>query len=134
MAEAGYEVKSAAQHVASRMSRMIHENGVTSAVASFHRNIPANDMRCHALSSEPAVWQVKKSSKNPMNISKLAVEVLVDHCRLNPANLYREHSCRSSPIMKYANKTHLPCQTDFHKEPAMEYSDRLRLFIDRDQH
>jgi hypothetical protein len=78
------EAQSAAQQVASRMS---HENGVAAAVASFHRNLPVNDMRCHALGSEPAVWQVKKSSKNPIYLSKVAAEVLVDHRRLKSSDL-----------------------------------------------
>jgi UDP:flavonoid glycosyltransferase YjiC (YdhE family) len=78
------EAKSAAQHVASRMG---HENGVAAAVASFHRNLPVNDMRCHVFPSEPAVWQFKKSSKPRMRLSKLAAEVLVGHSRLHLGDL-----------------------------------------------
>ena len=73
------EAQSAAHDVASRMS---HENGVAAAVASFHRNLPLNDMRCSAVSSGPAVWQLKKSSKHTIHLSKIAAEVLIEHHRL----------------------------------------------------
>jgi hypothetical protein len=78
------EAQSAARDVASRMR---HENGVAAAVASFHRNLPMNDMRCNALPSEPAVWQFKKSSKRSMHLSKIAAEVLIQHHRLKHSDL-----------------------------------------------
>jgi hypothetical protein len=78
------KAQSAAQDVASRMS---HENGVASAVASFHSNLPVNEMRCHILHSEPAVWRFKKSSKPPIRLSKIAAEVLVEHHRLKLSDL-----------------------------------------------
>ena len=80
------EALSAAQDVAARMS---HEEGVAAAVASFHRNLPPLDtMRCQALHSEPAVWQLKKSSKHPsIRLSKIAAELLVEHRRLKITDL-----------------------------------------------
>jgi hypothetical protein len=66
---------------------MRHENGVSTAVASFHRNLPVNAMRCHALHSEPAVWKIKKLSKSPIYLSKVAAEVLVDHRRLKLSDI-----------------------------------------------
>jgi hypothetical protein len=78
------EAQSAARDVASRMS---HENGVATAVASFHRNLPLKDMQCHILHSEPAVWRFKKSSKIPIHLSKIAAEVLVEHHRLKLSDL-----------------------------------------------
>ncbi|KAF7715323.1 Sterol 3-beta-glucosyltransferase [Penicillium ucsense] len=82
------EVQSAAQHFGGLMNR---ENGVAAAVASFHRNLPINNMRCHALSSEPAVWQVKQSGKGPILLSKLAADVLVNHRRLKSSDLRIYH-------------------------------------------
>ncbi|KAJ5638449.1 hypothetical protein N7528_000839 [Penicillium herquei] len=73
------EAQSAAHDIASRMS---HENGVVTAVASFHRNLPIDKMRCHALPSEPAVWSLKRSSSHPIHLSKIAAEVLIEHHRL----------------------------------------------------
>ncbi|KAJ5753529.1 uncharacterized protein N7511_007682 [Penicillium nucicola] len=78
------EAQLAAQEVANRMS---HENGVAAAVASFHRNLPVKEMRCHALPSEPAVWQFKKSSKPPIHLSKVGAEVLIEHHRLKYSDL-----------------------------------------------
>ncbi|KAJ5919710.1 hypothetical protein N7454_009545 [Penicillium verhagenii] len=80
--------QSAARDVANRMS---HENGVSAAVASFHKHLPVNHMRCHVLNSEPAVWCFKKSSKAPIHLSKIAAEVLVDHHRLKWNDLQPYH-------------------------------------------
>ncbi|KAJ5098378.1 hypothetical protein N7532_005379 [Penicillium argentinense] len=82
------EAQSAARDVANRMT---HENGVAAAVASFHRNLPLDDMRCHALNSEPAVWRLKTSSKTHIHLSKIAAEVLVDHHRLKMNDLQPYH-------------------------------------------
>ncbi|KAJ5947875.1 hypothetical protein N7466_000890 [Penicillium verhagenii] len=80
--------QSAARDVAKGMS---HENGVSAAVASFHKHLPVNDMRCHVLHSEPAAWCFKKSSKPPIHLSKVAAEVLVDHHRLKWNDLQPYH-------------------------------------------
>ncbi|KAL4887571.1 hypothetical protein BJY04DRAFT_225521 [Aspergillus karnatakaensis] len=78
--------QAAAQDVANRMS---HEAGVSTAVASFHRNLPLDIMRCDVLNSEPAAWQVKKylSTSRPMRLSKLAAEILIQHHRLKLSDL-----------------------------------------------
>lgn len=76
--------QAAAQGVANRMS---DENGVAAAVASFHRNLPVNDMRCNALPSEPAAWKLKKSPKRFIHLSKIAAEVLTQHHRLKYSDL-----------------------------------------------
>ncbi|KAJ5593138.1 hypothetical protein N7537_010042 [Penicillium hordei] len=78
------EAQSAAHDVACRMT---HGNGVAAAVASFHRNLPVNDMRCAAFPSEPAVWQFKKFSKPPIHLSKVAAEILIEHHRLKYSDL-----------------------------------------------
>lgn len=75
--------QAAALDVARQMS---DESGVSTAVTSFHRSLPLDDMRCHLLTSEPAVWQYKKSSR-PSLLSKLAAEVLVQHHRLKLSEL-----------------------------------------------
>ncbi|KAK1147607.1 hypothetical protein N8T08_000949 [Aspergillus melleus] len=76
---------SAARDVAARMS---HEDGVAAAVASFHRNLPTENMRCQALSSEPAVWRLKKSSKHPsFRLSKMAAQILIEHRRFKVTDL-----------------------------------------------
>lgn len=75
--------QAAARDVARQMR---DETGVSAAVASFHRNLPLDRMRCHLMTSEPAVWKLKKASK-PMHLSRLAAEVLVEHHRLKPGDL-----------------------------------------------
>ncbi|CAI7627318.1 unnamed protein product [Penicillium bialowiezense] len=75
--------QAAARDVARQMR---DETGVSAAVASFHRNLPLDRMRCHLMTSEPAVWKLKKGSK-PMHLSRLAAEVLVEHHRLKPGDL-----------------------------------------------
>ncbi|CAG8237173.1 unnamed protein product [Penicillium salamii] len=87
-------LKPSAQAAARDVARqMCDESGVSTAVASFHRNLPLDRMRCHLLTSEPAVWKLKKSSK-PFHLSRLAAEVLVEHHRLKASDLepYAIHS------------------------------------------
>lgn len=76
--------QSAARDVAKRMS---HENGVSAAVASFHRNLPVNTMACDVLDSQAAVWQWGKGTKRPIYLSKVAAEILLDHHRLKLSDL-----------------------------------------------
>ncbi|CAG8060119.1 unnamed protein product [Penicillium olsonii] len=76
--------QSAAEQVANRMS---HECGVSTAVESFHRNLPVADMQCDVLHSEPAVWRFKKKSKSPIRLSKLAAEILIQHHRFKLSDL-----------------------------------------------
>lgn len=77
-------VQAAARDVANRMCK---ESGVTTAVASFHRNLPVDKMRCHFLPSEPAVWRFKKGPKPSFHMSKVAAEILIDHHRLKLTDL-----------------------------------------------
>lgn len=78
------EALAAAQKVALEMSE---EAGVTAAVASFHRNLPAEHMRCHLIPSEPAAWKFKKAANPPMYLSKLAAGILVDYLRVESKHL-----------------------------------------------
>jgi len=75
--------QAAARDVARQMS---NESGVSTAVTSFHRNLPLDGMRCHLLTSEPAIWQLKKASRT-LHLSKLAAEVLIEHHRLKLSDL-----------------------------------------------
>lgn len=76
--------QSAAREVAERMSK---ENGIATAVASFHRNLPLDRMRCDLIPSEPAVWRYKKDNKSSLRLSKIAAGILVDHLRLKSTDL-----------------------------------------------
>ncbi|KAJ5737241.1 uncharacterized protein N7483_002366 [Penicillium malachiteum] len=78
------EAQAAAHDVADRMS---HENGVATAVASFHRNLPVTNMQCDVHPSAPAAWRFKKSSKKPLLLSKIAAGVLIDHRWLKQSDL-----------------------------------------------
>lgn len=78
------EAQSAAFNISLRMS---HENGVAAAVDSFHRHLPLSDMRCSAFPTKPAVWKLKKSSKPPIYLSKIAAEVLINYHRLKQSDL-----------------------------------------------
>ncbi|RBR15604.1 uncharacterized protein FIESC28_07245 [Fusarium coffeatum] len=62
----------AAQRIADKMAS---ESGVRRAVASFHANLPLNNMRCDVLSNLPAVWLYERKGRS-MKLSKLAAEML----------------------------------------------------------
>lgn len=74
----------AAADLASQMSQ---EDGVSAAVASFHRNLPVDKMRCQFLDSEPAVWQLKEAGRPAINLSKMAAGVLIENSRIDPRDL-----------------------------------------------
>lgn len=79
------DAQAAAQDVANQMS---HESGVAAAVASFHRNLPFDNMQCQLLTSEPAVWRFKKSSKPSLYLSKIAAEILLEYYRIKLTDLH----------------------------------------------
>ncbi|KAJ5252962.1 hypothetical protein N7489_003372 [Penicillium chrysogenum] len=66
---------------------MSQEAGVSAAVASFHRNLPVDKMKCQFLDSEPAVWQLKQNAKPPMNLSKMAAGILLENSRIDTKDL-----------------------------------------------
>ncbi|KAI5205756.1 UDP-Glycosyltransferase/glycogen phosphorylase [Aureobasidium subglaciale] len=78
------EATLAARKIADRMSA---ENGVKTAVQSFHRNLPHESARCDILPHLPAVWTYKLSSKRIIKLSKLAAENLVDHLKIDGKKL-----------------------------------------------
>ncbi|KAI9930242.1 hypothetical protein MW887_012054 [Aspergillus wentii] len=78
------ETVAAAGDIADRMSA---ETGVQTAVESFHRNLPVDEMRCQILLNEPAVWSYKKSGTKPLCLSRKAGEILLDHSCVEPKAL-----------------------------------------------
>jgi hypothetical protein len=77
------EAAAAAQEIASKMRP---ESGVETAVASFHRNLPLENLSCEILPHHPAVWLYTKSKKT-IRLSKMAAEVLIQHLKVDQKNL-----------------------------------------------
>lgn len=68
------------------MQRMSAENGVRTAVASFHRCLPQDSISCDLLPDEVAVWTYQKA-KNPMKLSAKAVAILTAKKHIQPTDL-----------------------------------------------
>ncbi|EAW15294.1 putative UDP-glucose,sterol transferase [Aspergillus clavatus NRRL 1] len=68
--------------------KMRQENGVKCAVASFHRHLDLNALRCSICPNRPAVWWVRHSH---IKLSTFAATVLVEAGMIKPQNvvLYR---------------------------------------------
>ncbi|KAL3463446.1 hypothetical protein BJX64DRAFT_121014 [Aspergillus heterothallicus] len=80
-------LKPATRHAAQEIAaKMQYEAGVKAAVASFHRNLPAEQMQCSLLPDRAATWTCKTSS-GPVRLSKLAAQILVDHLRIDKKKL-----------------------------------------------
>ncbi|KGO73227.1 UDP-glucuronosyl/UDP-glucosyltransferase [Penicillium italicum] len=73
---------------------MSEEAGVSAAVASFHRNLPIDKMKCQFIDSEPAVWQLKQNGKSPINLSKMAAGILLENSRIDMKDL-KAHESKS---------------------------------------
>jgi hypothetical protein len=67
------ETSAAAKAIATRME---DEQGVQSAVESFHRHLPTENMQCDLVPDQPAVWTLK-SGRKQVKVSKVAAEVLI---------------------------------------------------------
>ena len=65
------ETRQAAMEVAAKMST---ENGILSAVQSFHAQLPVN-LKCDVVNDEPAAWTISDGSKTK-KISKRAAALL----------------------------------------------------------
>ncbi|KAF4544240.1 uncharacterized protein LTHEOB_6358 [Lasiodiplodia theobromae] len=63
----------AAQAAFEISEKMKMEEGVQAAVASFHKNLPLENMSCDIFPDQPAVWKYSKG-KQSVKLSKLAVE------------------------------------------------------------
>ncbi|KAF5659806.1 sterol 3-beta-glucosyltransferase [Fusarium circinatum] len=83
------EASAAAREIADKMSS---EAGVRRAVASFHANLPLNEMRCDLLPNCSAAWLYDKKGKK-MKLSKMAAEILVESEKVSWNNLkvYQPH-------------------------------------------
>ncbi|KAM0429705.1 hypothetical protein ACHAPT_006311 [Fusarium lateritium] len=77
------EAASAAAEISSRMRR---ENGVVTAVRSFHANLPLENLQCDILRSQPAVWLCKRGGRH-IKLSKAAVGVLFQHLKIDHKKL-----------------------------------------------
>lgn len=77
------EAKAAAQILAWNMKK---ENGVTTAVRSFHANLPLEMLRCDLLPDQPASWVFSRKKKR-LRLSKLAVGVLSCHLKIDVKKL-----------------------------------------------
>ncbi|CAG1959358.1 unnamed protein product, partial [Fusarium graminearum] len=60
----------------SNLAEAILFSGVRRAVASFHANLPLDDMRCDLLPNRSAAWLYDKKGKK-IKLSKMAAEILV---------------------------------------------------------
>jgi hypothetical protein len=77
------EASASARKIADKMS---NEAGVRSAVASFHANLPLNNMRCDMLPNQAASWKFKQNGKT-LKLSKIAAEILVNNNKISWKNL-----------------------------------------------
>jgi hypothetical protein len=75
----------AAQKIAAKMSA---EDGVETAVRSFHDNLPVESMRCSILGDRPAVWQYKRGMAS-LNLSAAAAGILLNHLRISRRSMSR---------------------------------------------
>ena len=76
------ETKSAASVLATKMES---EDGVRTAVASFHRHLP-RDIQCQILPDQAAAWTYKSNRTN-IRLSKRAAAALIKASILKPAVL-----------------------------------------------
>lgn len=66
--------------------KMQQENGVKSAVNSFHRNLPVKDLSCDFIPTQPAIWQIKHK-KRTYKLSHDASRILTRTGRIDEKNL-----------------------------------------------
>lgn len=77
------EAAAAAHEISIKMQT---ESGVAAAVDSFHRQLPLDRMRCNVMPDQVAVWAYKKGKK-PLILSKTAVNILIEHDRIDPNHI-----------------------------------------------
>lgn len=68
-------------------TRMRHEQGVTEAVNSFHRNLPVEEMSCDLLPRRNAVWRLRVSKDKALKLSDRATYILLSHKRIHIKDL-----------------------------------------------
>lgn len=77
------EAATAAKRIAERMST---EDGVKAAVASFHRNLPQEDVCCDITPTLPAVYEYAKNGKN-LKLSGPAAHALMRSGKIKQSDL-----------------------------------------------
>jgi len=77
------ETMQAAQNISYKMQQ---ENGVKSAVNSFHRNLPVKDLSCDFVPTQPAVWSLKHQ-KRKYKISHDTTRILINAGRIEQKSL-----------------------------------------------
>ncbi|KAJ6034155.1 hypothetical protein N7499_003256 [Penicillium canescens] len=77
------EANEAAQRISMKMRT---ESGLNAAVESFYRHLPAQRMRCQIMPKQAAVWTYIKS-KRQIQLSKTAVQTLIDHSKIEIKHL-----------------------------------------------
>lgn len=78
--------------------KMQSDSGVAAAVDSFHRHLPIERMRCAVMPNQVAVWTYKKG-KRSLNLSKAAVEILIEHGRIDASQIRPYVSCSTVEAM-----------------------------------
>ncbi|KAF5518137.1 Sterol 3-beta-glucosyltransferase UGT80B1 [Colletotrichum aenigma] len=74
-------------------AKMRTENGVATAVKSFHANLPLEDLPCDIFPDQPATWEYKRGKKH-VKLSKKAAGILLDHLKIGQKNM-SPHDTRS---------------------------------------
>ncbi|KAF2194212.1 glycosyltransferase family 1 protein, partial [Zopfia rhizophila CBS 207.26] len=74
----------AAQKLAAKIRS---ESGVKRAVESFHDQLLTHKLQCDILPDRPAAWFYKRTGERPLRLSKLAAEILIEHCRIDQNKL-----------------------------------------------
>lgn len=95
------EALMAAGTIADKMST---ENGVKTAVDSFHRHLSVKDMSCSMLPDSPATWSLKtKKGKDKivLRLSHRAASVLVEEKKINVKDLRLYESSLSDPLFNF---------------------------------
>lgn len=87
--------------------KMCSENGVKTAVDSFHRHLSVKDMSCSMLPNSPATWSIKtKKGKDKvvLKLSHRAASVLVEEKKIDVKDLRLYEPSLSTPILIVANE------------------------------
>ncbi|CAG8902486.1 unnamed protein product [Penicillium egyptiacum] len=93
--------------------KMRSESGVQAAVASFHRQLPLEKMKCQILPDQPVVWEFQKSFSKPIYLSNIAAQILSENQQIDPRHLHL--LVFSRPITKMQ-------QDETDSEPTISYN------------
>jgi hypothetical protein len=63
--------------------KMQSDSGARAAADSFYKKLPTDNMRCHFLKDQPAVWAYKKSLSMAIYQSKAAAHISGNHVRID---------------------------------------------------